>query len=249
MSGHSKWHNIKLRKSKVDAQKGKMFTKVAREIIIAAREGGGDPAGNFRLRVVIDKARSVNMPQENIKRAIQKGTGDSKDANAFEEILYEGYGPAGVALLISVVTDNRNRTAADVRNILSRNGGSLGESGCVLWMFDKKGIFIFSSEKVQEDDIFMVATDAGADDVTSEDGNIEVTCSPQDFQSLRETLEKNSFIPEDSKISMLPKTTVSLDEDGARKVLKLIDLLEDYDDVQEVYSNFDIPDEIMEKLG
>ncbi len=248
MSGHSKWHNIKLRKSKVDAQKGKMFTKVAREIIIAAREGGGDPAGNFRLRVVIEKARGVNMPQENIKRAIQKGTGDSKDASAFEEILYEGYGPAGVALLISVVTDNRNRTAADVRNILSRNGGSLGESGCVLWMFDKKGIFTFSSEKVNEDDIFMVATDAGADDVNSEDGNIEVTCVPQDFQSLRETLEKNGFIPEDSKISMLPKTTVSLDEDGARKVLKLIDLLEDYDDVQEVYSNFDISDEIMEKL-
>ncbi|MEQ8171488.1 MAG: YebC/PmpR family DNA-binding transcriptional regulator [Candidatus Eremiobacterota bacterium] len=248
MSGHSKWHNIKLRKSKVDAQKGKMFTKVAREIIIAAREGGGDPAGNFRLRVIIEKARGVNMPQENIKRAIQKGTGDSKDASAFEEILYEGYGPAGVALLISVVTDNRNRTAADVRNILSRNGGSLGESGCVLWMFDKKGIFIFSSEKVKEDDIFMVATDAGADDVNSEDGNIEVTCAPQDFQSLRETLEKNGFIPEDSKISMLPKTTVSLDEDGARKVLKLIDLLEDYDDVQEVYSNFDISDEIMEKL-
>ena len=249
MSGHSKWHNIKLRKSKVDSQKGKMFTKVAREIIIAAREGGGDPAGNFRLRVVIEKARSVNMPQENIKRAIQKGTGDAKDAAAFEEILYEGYGPAGVALLISVVTDNRNRTAADVRNILSRNGGSLGESGCVLWMFDKKGIFIFSSEKVKEDDIFMVATDAGADDVNSEDGNIEVTCAPQDFQSLRETLEKNGFIPEDSKISMLPKTTVSLDEDGARKVLKLIDLLEDYDDVQDVYSNFDISDEIMEKLG
>jgi len=249
MSGHSKWHNIKLRKSKVDAQKGKMFTKVAREIIIAAREGGGDPAGNFRLRVVIEKARGVNMPQENIKRAIQKGTGDAKDGNAFEEILYEGYGPAGVALLISVVTDNRNRTAADVRNILSRNGGSLGESGCVLWMFDKKGIFTFSSEKVKEDDIFMVATDAGADDVNSEDGNIEVTCAPQDFQSLRETLEKSGFIPEDSKISMLPKTTVSLDEDGAKKVLKLIDLLEDYDDVQEVYSNFDISDEIMEKLG
>jgi YebC/PmpR family DNA-binding regulatory protein len=249
MSGHSKWHNIKLRKSKVDAQKGKMFTKVAREIIIAAREGGGDPAGNFRLRVVIDKARSVNMPQENIKRAIQKGTGDPKDANAFEEILYEGYGPAGVALLISVVTDNRHRTAADVRNILSRNGGSLGESGCVLWMFDKKGIFIFSSEKVQEDEIFMVATDSGADDVNVEDGNIEVTCSPQDFQSLRETLEKSGFIPEDSKISMLPKTTVSLDEEDARKVLKLIDLLEDYDDVQEVSSNFDISDEIMEKLG
>jgi len=249
MSGHSKWHNIKLRKSKVDAQKGKMFTKVAREIIIAAREGGGDPAGNFRLRVVIEKARGVNMPQENIKRAIQKGTGDSKDASAFEEILYEGYGPAGVALLISVVTDNRHRTAADVRNILSRNGGSLGESGCVLWMFDKKGIFTFSSEKVKEDDIFMVATDAGADDVNSEDGNIEVTCTPQDFQSLRETLEKSGFIPEDSKISMLPKTTVSLDEDGARKVLKLIDLLEDYDDVQDVYSNFDISDEIMEKLG
>ncbi|MEQ8189179.1 MAG: YebC/PmpR family DNA-binding transcriptional regulator [Candidatus Eremiobacterota bacterium] len=248
MSGHSKWHNIKLRKSKVDSQKGKMFTKVAREIIIAAREGGGDPAGNFRLRVVIEKARGVNMPQENIKRAIQKGTGDAKDGSTFEEILYEGYGPAGVALLISVVTDNRNRTAADVRNILSRNGGSLGESGCVLWMFDKKGIFTFSSGKVKEDDIFMVATDAGADDVNSEDENIEVTCSPQDFQALRETLEKNGFVPEDSKISMLPKTTVSLDEDGAKKVLKLIDLLEDYDDVQEVYSNFDISDEIMEKL-
>ena len=234
MSGHSKWHNIRLRKSKVDAQKGKIFTKVTREIIIAAREGGGDPAANFRLRVAVDKARSVNMPLDNIKRAIQKGTGELRDGSSYEEIMYEGYGPGGVAILISAFTENRNRTVADVRNILSRNGGSLGESGCVLWMFDKKGVLTFSSKKVKEDAIFMIATDAGADDVTSDTENIEVICAPQDLQSLKENLEKNGMVSEESKISMIPKTTISLDENEARKVLKLMDLLEEYDDVQEV---------------
>ncbi len=248
MSGHSKWHNIRLKKSKVDSQRGKMFTKVAREIIIAAREGGGDPASNFRLRVAVEKAKSVNMPADNIKRTIAKGTGELKADNDFHEIVYEGYGPAGVAFLINATTDNRNRTVADVRSILSKHGGSLGESGCVLWMFEKKGLFIFDSSKFDEDELFMMATEAGAEDITTEGGNTEILCQPQDFQAVKEYLEQNGLVAEENKVTMIAKTTVALDENDAAKVLKVIDLLEEHDDVQDVISNADISDDIMEKI-
>lgn len=248
MSGHSKWHNIRLRKSKVDSQRGKLFTKAAKELIMAAREGGGDPEGNFRLRVAVEKAKSVNMPADTIKKAILKGTGELK-TERYEEIIYEGYGPSGVAILINAATDNRNRTVADIRNILSRNGGSLGESGCVLWMFDKKALFIFDSGKYNEDDLFMIATEAGAEDITSEDGNIEVVCKPHDFQAIKEFFDKEKVVPEENKITMVPKNTITVGEIDAAKILKLIEALEDHDDIQEVNSNADIPDEVMEKLG
>lgn len=247
MAGHSKWANIRHRKAQVDAQRGKIFAKVIRAIITAAREGGGDPDKNPRLRLAIQWAREVNMPSENVKKAIQRGTGEIPGA-AYEEVSYEGYGPGGVAVLIEAVTDNRNRTTAEIRHIFSRYGGSLGEVGCVSWVFERKGILAF--EGVSEDKVMEIALDAGAEDVkVQEDGTIEVITDPKDFMSVREAFEKSNIKPIRAEVTMIPKSTTRLEGEDAVRMLKLMEALEDHDDVQHVYANFDIPDEIMEKIG
>lgn len=247
MAGHSKWANIRHRKAQVDAQRGKLFAKVIRAIITAAREGGGDPEKNPRLRLAIQWAREVNMPSENVKKAIQRGTGEIPGA-AYEEVSYEGYGPGGVAVLVEAVTDNRNRTTAEIRHIFSRYGGSLGEVGCVSWVFERRGILTF--EGVSEDKVMEIALDAGAEDVrVQDDGTIEVVTDPKDFMSVREAFEKSNIKPVRAEVTMIPKSTTRLEGEDAVRMLKLMEALEDHDDVQHVYANFDIPDEIMEKIG
>ncbi|MCD6420474.1 MAG: YebC/PmpR family DNA-binding transcriptional regulator [Synergistetes bacterium] len=247
MSGHSKWANIKHKKQKVDAQRGKIFGKLIRAIMVAAREGGGDPEANPRLRAAVDKAREYNMPMDNIKRAIQKGTGELSGV-AYEEIVYEGYGPGGVAVMVEVLTDNRKRTAAEMRHIFSRHGGSLGENGCVAWMFTRKGYIYL--EGADEEAVMEVAIDAGAEDVkTNEDGSIEVTTDPKDFQSVKQAFEDAGISMVEAKVTMIPQSTVKLEGKDAEHMMKLMEELEEHDDVQEVYANFDIPDEIMEKMA
>ncbi len=247
MAGHSKWANIRHRKAQVDAQRGKIFAKVIRAIITAAREGGGDPEKNPRLRLAIQWAREVNMPSENVKRAIQRGTGEIPGAT-YEEVNYEGYGPGGVAVLVEAMTDNRNRTTAEIRHIFSRYGGSLGEVGCVSWVFERKGVLTF--EGTSEDKVMEIALDAGAEDVkVNDDGSIEVTTDPKDFISVREAFEKAGLKPTRAEVTMVPKSTTRLEGEDAVRMLKLMEALEDHDDVQHVYANFDIPDEIMEKIG
>lgn len=250
MSGHSKWANIKHKKARTDEKKGKIFTKVAKEIIIAAREGGGDPEGNARLKAVIQKAKSVNMPNENIVRAIKRGTGEIGGSN-IEEFAYEGYGPGGVALMVAVMTDNRNRTAADIRHLFSKYGGNMGEAGCVSWMFKKKGLMTVSREELAMDaeDFMLLAIEAGAEDVREDSGVLEVISAPEDFEAVKENLEKEGIRFDSAELSMVPENSVEVnDAETARKVLKLVDILEDHDDVQEVYANFSIPDDIMEKV-
>lgn len=247
MSGHSKWHNIKLRKGKQDAVRGKLFTKIAREIIVAAKEGGGNPDTNLRLRLAMQKARENSMPQENIKRAIQRGTGESGESANFEEITYEGYGPAGVAIMVACLTDNRNRTVAELRNIFSKNGGNLGESGCVGWMFDSKGMVQISADGTDEDTVMMATLDAGAEDIKSEGDTIEVLCQPEDLQKVRDALSEAGIEYTSAEATMLPQSTVRVeDSKEASRILRLMDSLEDNDDVQQVYANFDIPDEILQ---
>jgi len=250
VSGHSKWANIKHKKARTDEKKGKIFTKVAKEIIIAAREGGGDPEGNARLKAVIQKAKSVNMPNENIVRAIKRGTGEIGGSN-IEEFAYEGYGPGGVALMVAVMTDNRNRTAADIRHLFSKYGGNMGEAGCVSWMFKKKGLMTVSREELAMDaeDFMLLAIEAGAEDVREDSGVLEVITAPEDFEAVKENLEKEGIRFDSAELSMVPENSVEVnDAETARKVLKLVDILEDHDDVQEVYANFSIPDDIMEKV-
>ncbi|NLU51059.1 MAG: YebC/PmpR family DNA-binding transcriptional regulator [Syntrophomonadaceae bacterium] len=250
MSGHSKWANIKHKKARTDEKKGKIFTKVAKEIIIAAREGGGDPEGNARLKAVIQKAKSVNMPNENIVRAIKRGTGEIGGSN-IEEFAYEGYGPGGVALMVAIMTDNRNRTAADIRHLFSKYGGNMGEAGCVSWMFKKKGLMTVSREELAMDaeDFMLLAIEAGAEDVREDSGVLEVITAPEDFEAVKENLEKEGIRFDSAELSMVPENSVEVnDAETARKVLKLVDILEDHDDVQEVYANFSIPDDIMEKV-
>lgn len=249
MSGHSKWHNIKLRKGKQDAERSKNFTKLAREIIVAAKDGGGNPDANLRLRLAIQKARENSMPQENIKRAIQRGSGEI-DGASYEEITYEGYGPAGVAILVPCLTDNRNRTVAELRNIFTKNGGNLGENGCVAWMFDQKGLFQIAPGKSDEESVMMATMDAGAEDIeVDEDGTIEVSCSPADFAAVRDALGEAGIETVSAELTMIPKTTVTVsDPKEAARTLRLTDALEDLDDVQQVYANFDIPDEILQTI-
>ena len=248
MAGHSKWANIRHRKAQVDAKKGKIFAKVIRAIITAARQGGGDPERNPRLRLAIQWAREVNMPSENIKRAIQRGTGEIPGAS-YEEVSYEGYGPGGVAVLVEAMTDNRNRTTAEIRHIFSRYGGNLGEAGCVSWVFERKGVLTF--EGVDEDQVMEIAIEAGAEDVkvNNDDGTVEVLTDPKDFMTVREAFEKANLKPLRAEVTMLPKSTTRLEGDEAIKMLKLMEALEDHDDVQHVYANFDIPDEILERMG
>ena len=245
MSGHSKWANIKHKKGKMDAIRGKVTTKIGREITVAVRLGGSDPTGNMKLKLALAKAKANNIPKDNIQRAIQKGLG-SLDGSAYEELTYEGYGPGGVAVLVEIMTDNRNRTAADIRHLFSKNGGNLGESGCVAWMFKRKGLFVIEKETgANEEDLMILALEAGAEDFKAEDDSFEIIAAPEDFDQVQEVFEKNNIQTSIAQITMIPETTVELSGSDAVKMLKLMEVLEDHDDVQEVYANFDIPDELM----
>lgn len=249
MSGHSKWSTIKHKKARTDEKKGKEYTKLAKEIIIAARAGGGDPEANSKLKLAIQNAKAINMPNENIARAIKRGTGEV-ESEAIEELFYEGYAPGGVAVMLDIATDNRNRTAADIRHLFSKYGGNLGETGCVAYMFERKGLLTVSRENlnVDVDDFMLIAIEAGADDVREDEDVIEVITAPENFMAVKETLEQQVAF-DGAEIVMLPGNTVEiLDETVAAKILKLIDVLEDHDDVQHLYANFSIPEEILEKI-
>jgi len=250
VSGHSKWAQVKHKKAHVDAKKGKVFSKIVKEITIAARLGGGDTSGNPRLRTAVEKAKDVNMPQENIKRAIMKGTGELPGV-AYEESVYEGYGPGGAAILLEVLTDNKNRTSSEIRHIMTKNGGNLGEAGCVSWMFEKKGYILVEKTKIDEDLLMAVALEAGAEDMKNDpkEDNYEIITAPEDMKKAKSALEAAGIPVVLSEISMLPKNYVALDEKSAEQMIRLVELLEDHDDVQNVYSNFDIPDEVIVKVG
>lgn len=247
MSGHSKWSTIKHKKAAADAKRGAMFTKVIKELTVAARLGGGDTEMNPRLRTAMLKAKAVNMPQETMQRAIMKGTGELPGVN-YEEITYEGYGPGGVAMIVTALTDNRNRTVAEIRKIFSKSGGNLGESGCVAWIFQKKGLIIVEKEKIGEDELLNIALEAGAEDVQPGDTIYEVTTSVEDFEPVKQGISATGIEPSSSEISLVPQTTVRLEGSQARQLLKLMDDLEEHDDVQNVYANFDIPDEVMAEV-
>ncbi len=248
MSGHSKWASIKHKKGKLDAQRGKIFTRLIREISVAARDGGGDPEKNPRLRTAIAAAKAQNMPADNIKRAIQKGTGELPGVS-YDEITYEAYGPGGVAILIEVLTDNKNRTVAEIRHLLSKQNGSLGETGSVNWMFNKQGFIQVPAEGTDEDALMLAALDAGASDVKQEDETYDIYAEPGDLEKVRETLEESGFPIQSASQSMIPQSTVKLEEKEAGQILKLIESLEEHDDVQNVHANFDIEDELIEKLA
>ncbi|MCD6123256.1 MAG: YebC/PmpR family DNA-binding transcriptional regulator [Spirochaetales bacterium] len=241
MSGHSKWASIKHKKGALDAKRGKLFTKLIKEISVAARLGGGDVEANPRLRTAVLKAKFANMPKENIDRAIKKGTGELEGVE-YSELTYEAYGPGGVALLIDILTDNRNRTAAEIRNLLTKGGGNLGETGCVSYLFKRKGLITFDASKYKEDDILEVALEAGAEDVTNDGEIIEVTTEPEDFENVLDALTKAGFENQMAEITKIADASVSLNEDKTRKALRLIEALEDNDDVQSVATNLDIPD-------
>jgi YebC/PmpR family DNA-binding regulatory protein len=247
MSGHSKWSTIKHKKAATDARRGKVFTQIARELTIAAREGGGNPEFNFRLRLVVDKARTANMPKDNIERAIKRGTGELK-GEELEEITYEAYAPHGVALLIQVLTDNRNRSVAELRRVVSRQGGTMADAGAVAWQFDRKGYIAISPNGGDPEAIFEAAVEAGAEDVILSDDLIEVLALPEDFRGVRQALEDIQVEFDTVELSMIPKNTLQLGEDETFKVMNVINALEDLDDVQQVYSNLDITDELMEKF-
>jgi len=248
MSGHSKWSTIKHKKGATDAKRGKIFTKLAKEITIAAKQGGGDVNMNARLRQAILAAKDENMPKDNIERAIKKGTGELGGGVNYEEVVYEGYGPGGVAVLIEVMTDNRNRTVAEVRHILSKHGGNLGENGCVGWMFEKKGNIVVSKTAIAEDVLLEIAMEAGADDVLDDGEFFEILSSPTLLETLHRAIEAQGIKIEQAQITMIPQNTVQLDESKAEQMLKLMEKLEDNDDVQNVYANFDIDDTLMERL-
>lgn len=242
MAGHSKWANIKHRKAAQDAKRGQMFTKLARQITVAVKEGGPDPKMNFRLRLAIDKARSVNMPNDNIERAIARGVG-GQDGDNYEEIVYEGYGPNGVAIMMDVLTDNRNRTAGDVRHVLSKYGGSLGESGCVAWMFNKKGLIVIEkNESIDEDELMMAALEAGAEDIEAETDVFKIETDPSSFSEVKEALAEAGYEFLVAEVSMVPQNSVPISEEESDKIEKLIEALEELDDVQQVYTNYEITD-------
>ena len=249
MSGHSKWSTIKRKKGAADAKRGKIFTKLIKEIMVAARMGGGDIDGNPRLRSAVTAAKSENMPKDNIERAIKKGTGDI-DGVVYDEILYEGYGPGGVAVLVETMTDNKNRTVADVRHFFAKNNGNLGESGCVAWMFDQRGVISVDAEGVDEEQLMELALEAGAEDVVDEEDSFQIYTAPEDFNAVVEQLEKSGIKMSEANISMVPKNTIEVTEEKtASNLLRLLESLEDHDDVQKVHANFDIPEELMEKLS
>ncbi len=240
MSGHSKWSTIKRKKGAADAKRGRMFSRLNKEIMLAARNGGGDVNSNIRLRNAIAAAKEVNMPKDNIQRAIKKGTGDLGDGVVIEEVNYEGYGPGGVAVIVETITDNRNRTTADVRHAFAKYGGNLGETGCVGWMFARKGLITFLKAGLDQNKLEEVAIESGAEDIREEDDSIEVTCAPEDFETLKQAFETAAFKWEEAEISNLPQSTVKVEGKHAESVLKLMEALEELDDVQHVWSNFDI---------
>ena len=248
MSGHSKWAGIKHKKAIVDARRGQAFTRASREVTIAAREGGGDPEHNFRLRLAVQKAREVNMPTDKIQAAIDRGTGAGK-GESFEELRYEGYGPAGVAIMVDAVTDNRNRTAPAIRRVFSKYGGNLGESNSVAWMFDRKGVITVRSEGKDPEEIGLAAIEAGADDVQVEAESVEISTDPAAFEGVRAALEERGVSIENAELTMQPKQTVPVEEDKAAAVLRLLEALEEDDDVQQVYANFDIPADVLERAS
>jgi YebC/PmpR family DNA-binding regulatory protein len=250
LSGHSKWSSIKHKKGAADAKRGKLFSKLSRGIIVAAKEGGGDPANNLALQNAIEKARSYSMPKDNIDRAIAKGSGAESDADSFETIVYEGYGPEGVAVIVEALTDNRNRTAADVRHLFAKNGGNLGATGAVAWQFERRGVVVVPAEGVDEGELLLVAADGGAEDV-EEDGDVfQVTSAPEDLSAVRQAIEAAGMTVDSAELQLVPKTTVSVDDESkARQVMRLIDALEDNDDVQDVYANFDIPERVLEAVA
>ncbi|MFH1875127.1 MAG: YebC/PmpR family DNA-binding transcriptional regulator [Pseudomonadota bacterium] len=248
MSGHSKWATIKHKKGAADAKRGKLFSKLIKEITVAARFGGGDPANNPRLRTVLDNARAANMPNDNVQRAIKRGTGELEGVS-YEEITFEGYGPNGVAVLVETLTDNRNRTVAEMRHLFTKMGGNLGENGCVAWMFNKQGVLTFSKKDVNEEKLMEIALEAGADDIKDEEDLISVVTDPNNFEAVKTAIEKNNIKPTEASVQMVPQTTVKLDRNGAEKMLKLMDALEDHDDTQNVYANFDIDSKLIEELA
>ncbi len=248
MSGHSKWSTIKRKKGKVDQERGKLFTKLIRELVVAARAGGGDPEANPRLRTAIENARANNMPQANIDKAIRRGTGELPGVH-YEEHTLEGYGPQGVAILLEALTDNKNRTTSEIRHILSKHGGHLGEVGCVSWMFDLKGSIVVDKEKITEDELMAAALEAGAEDVRDENMYYEVVTAPADLEKVKQVLKERNIEFSSAQLTRNPQTVIRLEGKHAEQILRLMDALEDHDDVQKVYANFDVPDEIMEKMG
>jgi YebC/PmpR family DNA-binding regulatory protein len=248
MSGHSKWHSIKHKKGAADAKRGKLFSKLARAITVAARDGGGDPSGNPTLATAIQKAKDASMPKDKIQKAIDVGTGAGSDGAAIERIVYEGYGPAGVAVLVEALTDNRNRASAEIRHAFSKHGGNLGEPGSVAWIFEKKGAIVLDGSRYGEDDL-IGAIDAGAEDVREDEGKLRVICEPTDLTAVREALEGEEIEVESAGLITEPKSTVEVKGHDAERILKLLDDLDDQDDVDEVYANFDIPAEVLEKLA
>ena len=250
MAGHSKWHNIRHKKAKQDAKRGQLFTKLLREITVAARQGGGDPEFNPRLRIAIEKAKKANMPIENIERAIKRGTGELEGVN-YEEVVYEGYGPEGVAIIVECLTDNRNRTTSEVRHLFTKHGGNLGASGCVSFLFEEKGVILVPKDSISEEELFEKAIEAGAEDLITDDENYyEVRTEPKDLYAVKEALEKEGITIEKAEITRIPTTTVEIkDPETAQKLLKLLDALEDNDDVQKVYSNFEMSDELINQVA
>ncbi len=248
MSGHNKWAKIKHKKAGTDAQRGKLFSRLIKEITIAARNGGGDPNGNPRLRLAIQTAKGANMPADNIKRALQRGTGELPGA-VYEELTYEGYGPGGVALMVELVTDNKNRTVAEIRHILDRNNGKLAETGSVAWMFQKKGSIEVPKSGVNEDDLMSIILDAGADDMRAEDDYFDVTTSAETFEAVKKAIEEKSVAISNASLQLLPQNTVRVEGKEAEQVLRLMEALEDHDDVQNVYANFDIDDSVLTSLN
>jgi YebC/PmpR family DNA-binding regulatory protein len=245
VSGHSKWHNIRIRKQKVDAQKGRLFTRVTREIIGAARAGGGDQEANSQLRTAVQRARDAGMPQDNIKRAIQRGTGEIA-GGSYEEVTYEGYGPGGVAVLVEALTDNRKRTVSELRALFSKAGGNLGESGCVAWMFEPRGVVLLDRSQVDEESLLELALEAGADDMQTGDTSYEIITPPERLESVKQALAQRNLSPESAELAMLAKSTVPVSGKQAEQVLRLMEALEEQDDVQRVHANFDIPDSVLE---
>jgi YebC/PmpR family DNA-binding regulatory protein len=250
VSGHSKWSTIKHKKGAADAKRGKLFSKLTRAIIVAAKEGGGDPAANLALQNAIEKARSYSMPKDNIDRAIAKGSGADADASQFETVVYEGYGPSGVAVIVEALTDNRNRTASDVRHTFTKNDGNLGGSGAVSWLFERRGVVQVPADGVDEDELTLAAAEGGADDVERDGSSFQVTAAPEQLASVRQAIEAAGYAIDSAELTMVPKTTVEVaDEGDAKKVLRLMDQLEDNDDVQDVYANFDIPERVLEAVA
>jgi YebC/PmpR family DNA-binding regulatory protein len=247
MSGHSKWHNIRIRKGRQDAERGRLFTKLAREIIVAAKQGGGSVDSNPRLKMAVGKAREASMPADKIKQAIQRGTGELEGAN-YEEVIYEGYGPAGVALMVKCLTDNRNRTVAEVRHAFSRSGGNLGETGSVAWMFEQKGLVAVDKDSVDEDALMATAIEAGAEDIRLDEETFDVIADPKDFEAVRDAVEAAQIPYLSADITMLPRSTVKVEGKDATQTLRLMENLEELDDVQQVYANFDISESVMREL-